>query len=240
MNGLAPLLKLILVLALAFSLSNCANSNQQNTPAATDAAATDAAASTLPTPAGVSSAAGDYRIARQDLLQVTVFQVPDLSGPVQVDGNGYISMPLIGRVEVGGKTVEQAQKEIATRLGKKYLQSPQVSVLVTKGGQRVTVNGAVGHPTVLAVSGKLTLSQAIAEAGGLSDVANSNRVHVARITGEHVKDTVFDLDAIQSGKQPDPSLYGGDIIVAESSDAKVAFKNVKDVLPFTVLFTLLH
>lgn len=233
MKKLVPLL---VVLALVPSLlSGCAN-NGQGIAAATDKT------SALPVAAAANNASpNDYRIGPHDVLQVTVFQVPDLSGPRQVDGTGRISMPLIGEVPVAGKSPDQAGREIAAKLGKTYLQSPQVAVLVTKSGQRVTVSGAVAKPSVLTVSGRLTLSQAIAEAGGLTDVANASRVHVARVEqGQRVHDAVFDLDAIQAGRALDPSLSGGDIVVAESSNAKMAFKTMKDIVPFSILFTPLY
>jgi len=197
--------------------------------------------SSLPQPgAGASdTTAGDYRIAPRDILQVTVFQVPDLNRAVQVNGSGDVVLPLIGSMHVGGKTTDQAQQEIATKLGKSYVRSPQVTVAVTKSGQRVTVNGAVRSPTVLTIDGKLTLSQAITQTGGLSDTGNSDRIHVARSEGPLVKDVIFSMDAIQSGNAPDPSLSGGDIVVVEESNTKVAFKTARDLLPFAILGTFL-
>jgi len=181
----------------------------------------------------------DYRIAPQDTLEVTVFQVPDLSRVVLVNGSGSISYPLIGRVDVGGKTTDQAQQEIAAKLAKSYLRSPQVSVTVKKSGQKVTINGAIGRPSVLTIEGRLTLSQAIAQAGGLSDLGNAERVHVARLEGQTVKDSILNLDAIQAGKEPDPALNGGDIVVVEESNTRIAFKTMKDILPFAAIATIL-
>jgi hypothetical protein len=129
----------------------------------------------------------------------------------------------------------QAQEDIAARYGKSYLQFPQVTLSLVKSGQRVTVNGAVKSPTVLTLEGTLTLSMAIAQSGGLSELGNSSRVHVARPTGQQVEDSVFDLDAIQAGRAPNPVLRGGDIVVVEESGTKVAFKNMRDVLPFAAL-----
>ena len=181
----------------------------------------------------------EYVIAPRDVLQVTVFQVPDLSKSTQVNGNGDVTLPLIGQVHVGGRSVEQAQQDIAEKLGKKYVRAPQVTVLVTKSGQRVTVNGSVKSPNVLTIDGRLTLSQAIAATGGLGELANSNRIQVARVSDELVKDNIFDLDQIQSGAIPDPVLQGGDIVVVEDSSGKVAFKSIKDLLPFAVLAAVL-
>lgn len=182
---------------------------------------------------------GDYRISPRDILDVSVFQVPDLNKTVQVGADGNITLPLIGRTGVRGKTTQQAEQIIASKLSRKYLQSPQVTVSIKQFGQKVTINGSVKTPRVLSADGSLTLSQAIAEAGGLSETANSNRVHIARVVNQHVQDETYDLDAIQSGKSPDPALHAGDIVVAEESGAKVAFKNIKDLLPFAVLATLI-
>ena len=84
----------------------------------------------------------------------------------------------------------------------------------------------------------LTLSQAIADAGGLSDLGNSSRVHVARSRNGHVQDEVYDLDDIQAGRAKDPLLTGGDIVVVESATTKVALKTVSSLLPFAVLAAL--
>jgi len=84
---------------------------------------------------------------------------------------------------------------------------------LVKSGQRVTVNGAVKSPTVLTVDGTLTLSMAIAQTGGLSDLGSSERIHVARTTGQQVEDSVFNLNDIESGRAPNPTLRGGDIVV---------------------------
>lgn len=222
------LLKLVLLAPLVLFLSNC------NAPSTMSNGANQFTASAKP-----NLTSDEYIIAPQDVLQVTVFQVPDLSKSVQVNGNGYVTLPLIGQIHLSGKSVEQAQQEIAEKLGKKYIRSPQVTVLVTKSGQRVTVNGSVKAPAVLTIDGKLTLSQAIAATGGLGELANSNRIHVARVSNEQVKDTIFDLDQIQSGAVADPTLQGGDIVVVEDANSKVVLKNLKDLLPFAVLAAVL-
>jgi len=177
----------------------------------------------------------DYIITSQDILQVTVFQVPDLSRAVRVDGSGFVSLPLIGRVSVRGKTLLQAQEDIAARYSKSYLQSPQVTLSLQRSGQRVTVSGAVKGPTVLDLDTTLTLTMAIARGGGTNEIANPDRVHIARITGDQVDDSVFNLKEIQAGKAPNPTLRGGDIVVVEDSTARLALKEVKDVLPLAAI-----
>src|SRR5262245_633186 len=173
----------------------------------------------------------EYRITPQDVLQVSIFQVPDLNRTVQVDGNGFVSLPLVGGVPVRGKTILQAQNDITARFQKSYLQSPQVTVSLVKSGQRVTVSGAVKTPTVLTLDVPLSLSMAIAQAGGMGETGNPERIHIARTNGEAVDDSIFNLTEIQAGKAPNPMLRGGDIVVVEDSQARLALKNIKDILP---------
>ena len=188
-----------------------------------------------PTAASRVSAGTDYKISSLDILQVAVFQVPDLNRTVRVDEAGFVSLPLVGQVPVRGKTMLQAQEDITARYGKSYLQSPQVSLSLVKSSQRVTVSGAVRSPTVLNLDTPLTLSMAIAQSGGTNDIANPERVHIARITGERVDDSVFDLKEIQAGQAPNPALRGGDIVVVEDSTARLALKEVKDILPLAAI-----
>lgn len=215
----------------AISLANCTGGSSSNFTTATTGV------QSLPEPNGTSAepSSDEYKIAPRDVLQVAVFQVPDLNRTVQVDAKGSLTLPLLGNVKVGGRTLLQAQDEIAAKLSKTYMRSPQVTLSLVKSGQRVTINGAVKNPAVVTIEGKLTLNQAIAQTGGLSELGNSERVHVARVDGEQVKDVIFNLEAIQSGKVPDPTLYGGDIVVVEDSTGKLVFKNLKDLLPFAVI-----
>ena len=75
-------------------------------------------------------------IGPQDKLRIRVFEVKDLSfDDEEVDANGQIQLPLIGKVTAAGKTTMQLQDELAQRLGEKFLQSPQVSVSVAESGQ---------------------------------------------------------------------------------------------------------
>lgn len=233
---------------LAAALTNCTTDGAGTAAVSTSSAAAPAYASAAPSdlPQDAVTAAtqapahaGDYRISARDILEIQVFQVPDLNKTVQVNEDGTITLPLVGKISFAGLTIEQAQNSLADKLKRKYLQSPQVSIFVKQFGQRVTVSGEVKTPKVLAVDGAVTLTQAIANAGGVSDLADSGRIHVARSRGGHVSDTIYNLDDIQAGKKVDPILEGGDIVVAEQSGTRVVLKNVKDLLPFAVLSSIL-
>lgn len=256
MRFLIAALPFALVLGAALPLlSNCTSDATKTSqqPAVTDSSqqsaaadsatatstATSTAASTATALASANSSATDYQLAPRDIVEVAVFQAPDLNKVVQVSEDGNITLPLLGKVPLVGKTTHQAEEILADRLRKKYLQSPQVSVMIKQYGQKITVSGEVKGPRVLAVDGRVTLSQAIAGSGGLTELANTKRVHVARATGPKIDDTVYNYDAIQAGQEPDPVLQGGDLVVAEQSGTQVALKNIKDMLPFAVLASIL-
>jgi len=181
----------------------------------------------------------DYRIGPLDKLNISVFQVKDLTlEGVQVDGSGRISLPLIGSLVASGKTTQELSGEIAGLLRGKFLQSPQVSVWVAEAiSQKVTVDGAVREPGVYAMSGPTTLLQAVAMAKGPDvKLANLTRVAVFRtVNGQRVA-AVFNLKAIRAGKAEDPEIYGNDVIVVEGSAIKAALREAVGALPGLAIF----
>src|SRR5262249_41171387 len=215
-------------------------------PANGETAIARAARTTMPsaavqparTPASINMETGDYRISPQDILQIAVFQIKDLDNAVQVNEDGNIALPLIGKVQLSGKTTYEAEQIIAGKLREKYLQSPQVTVSIKQYGKRITISGEVKTPRVLPDDGNTTLTQAIANAGGLSELADTTRIHIAHSKDQRVQDEIYNLDDIQAGKATDPRLRGGDIVVAEQSGTRVVLKNVKDLLPFAVFASL--
>jgi polysaccharide export outer membrane protein len=198
----------------------------------------DAAQTNKPVMAAAGEQTTEYRISQQDILEISVFQIKDLDSAVQVNQDGSITLPLIGKTQVAGKTTLEAEQIIAGKLRQKYLQSPQVSVAVKTYGRRITLSGEVKSPKVTGDDGATTLSQAIASAGGVSELGNAQRVHIARSKDQHVQDEIFNLDDIQAGKATDPLLKGGDIVVVEQSGVKVALKDVSSLLPFAIFASL--
>lgn len=188
----------------------------------------------LPQGDPVAQAAGRpaYRIGPSDLLEIKVFQVEDLDREVRVDNAGEISLPLIGTVVASGKTIPELQTEIANRYRERYLQHPQVSVLLTESGsQRVTVSGEVEKPGVYPIESELTLVQALATAEGLSEVGDMHNVLVFRtVDGERLFSR-YDIEAIQEGAMTDPVLTGNDVVVVPSSTGRSAWLNFIKLSP---------
>jgi polysaccharide export outer membrane protein len=174
----------------------------------------------------------EYRIGPYDLLEISIFQVTEMSRAVRVNAKGVITLPLIGQVQAGGLTALQLEDAIAGRLSQDLLQDPQVSVFIKEFvSQRVTVEGAVVKAGVYPLSGKTTLIQAIAMASGLDPLADENQVKIFRGRSDGRKELgIHDLEAIRSGKAADPVIMGNDVIIVEKSGSKATIKGITDTL----------
>lgn len=182
----------------------------------------------------------DYLLAPMDVVEVSVFEAPNLSRTAQVSASGHISLPLIKEVKASGKTTDQLQKEIATRLQKDFMQSPQVFVAVKEyNSKRVTVDGAVKQPGIVSLKGEMTLVQVIASAGGLNEMGSPSGVYILRKVDGKKMVARFDLDEIRKGKKEDPVLRAGDIVMVDESGGKVALRGLEKAMRFTGLFSLL-
>ena len=177
-----------------------------------------------------------YLIGTDDLLEVTVFKVPDLTKSVQVADTGIITFPLIGNVEAAGRTTADLERELASKLGSKYLQNPQVSVFVKEyNSQRVLVDGSFAKPGVYPVRGNATLLQYVATSGGLTPNAQSTLVVFRNVDGKQMA-ARFEIEEIRSGKSPDPEIKAGDVIVASSDAFKEGLDKVLRAIPLIGAF----
>jgi polysaccharide export outer membrane protein len=190
-----------------------------------------------PSSGGAYTGVSDYRVGPLDLIEITVFQVPDLSRTVRVNSQGQISLPLIGVVQAGGLTIQQLEAAIGKQLSEKYLQNPQVTAFVKEfTSQRVTLEGSIAKPGIYPLTGRTTLLQAIALGGGLDKLADPRGVVVFRQIGGKKMGAVFDIRGIRSGKDEDPQLYGDDIVVVEQSGSKTAIRSFIESMPVLRVF----
>lgn len=171
----------------------------------------------------------DYRLSALDTIEVSVFQVPDLQRTVQVSASGLVTLPLIGTVTAGGKTVREFQEELTKSYGKRFLQSPQISVFVKEyTSQRVTVEGAVNSPGVYQFTGSATLLQAIALARGITREADPGGVMIFRTIDGQRTGAVFDVNPIRKGTTRDPPILGGDMVVVDQSVARTIWRDIRE------------
>jgi polysaccharide export outer membrane protein len=179
-----------------------------------------------------------YVIGPGDLVEVTVFKVDELLTKERVNESGAITMPLIGRIVIGGLTPEQAAGHIALELGRDHLQNPQVNVLVVEhANMNVTVGGAVKKPGVFPMPGQMTLLQAIAMAEGVTEIAKPSEVAVFRtLPGQATTAYVTDLRKIERGEIPDPILTVNDKVFVPESGSAVLVKNITGAIRGLVYF----
>ncbi|HYS25513.1 MAG TPA: polysaccharide biosynthesis/export family protein [Vicinamibacterales bacterium] len=122
----------------------------------------------LMTAIGASAAAqsSGYAIGAQDVLTISVFDEPSLSGKYAVELDGSLAFPLIGRVKAAGLSLRDFESDIRTRLAAGYFRNPQVSVAIEQyRSQRVFVVGEVKAPGTFALTGDMTLIEVLAKAG---------------------------------------------------------------------------
>lgn len=226
---LAPA-RIMVTLLLVLLLSACASSGGP-------AHAVASGGGELPPPdttsaSGAYEGASDYRVGSQDLLEVSVFGVDDLSKTVRVNSNGQVSLPLVGNVMAGGRTIPELEKDIAAKLSKGYLQNPQVSVFVKEyTSQRVTLEGEVNKPGIYPITGKTSLIQAVAIAGGLTDLADLSGVVLFREVNGKRMAAAYDMSALRTGEVADPQVYGDDVIVIEKNGSKSALREFIKTIP---------
>jgi polysaccharide biosynthesis/export protein len=123
---------------------------------------------------------GDYRIGPKDLLEIKVFEIPELNLDRRVSDTGSISLPLLGDLQVSGMTASQVNQRIESILTAKYVNRANVSVVIKEySNNPVSVVGAVQKPGPLNISGNWYLLQAISAAGGLTQQAG-RKIYVLR------------------------------------------------------------
>lgn len=180
-----------------------------------------------------------YKIGSSDVLDISVFKVPELSKTVQVADTGTINLPLVGEIPAAGRTAQEVERDLTARLGAKYLQNPQVTVYVKEyNSQSVTISGAVIKPGVYPIRSKTSLLQIIAMAQGFNPGSDSTVLVLREGNGKRSA-ARFDVDEIQNGRVQDPTIQSGDVIVAGTSAIKKGFETIMKVLPAAGLFALL-
>lgn len=158
---------------------------------------------------------GEYEIGPEDLLEIHVWKEKDLQREVLVRPDGWLTFPLVGNVSAKGKTAQQLQEEIATRL-RKYIPDPNVSVSVKKvAGYKIFIIGRVNKPGEFVVGRFIDVIQALTLAGGLTPFADDDNIRILR--KEDGKETVimFDYADVKKGRRLEQNimLKSGDVII---------------------------
>lgn len=153
-----------------------------------------------------------------DLLEVRVFQEPDLSGTYRLSSEGTIDFPLCGKVALSGRTSSQAADALTVCLKNGFLRSPQVSVLVREyNSKKVYVFGEVQKPGTFPYDENMSIIQAITIAGGFTKLAAKNNISVTRIIEGQEKKIRVPVEDIGVGREKNFMLQPGDIVFVPES-----------------------
>jgi polysaccharide biosynthesis/export protein len=194
----------------------------------------------LSSAAALAQTAGDYVIGPQDVLTIQVFDQADLGGKYSVETDGTFSFPLIGRVKAGGLTLRSFETELKTKLADGFFRNPQVTVGIEQyRSQRVFVMGEVRQPGPVALTGGMTLIEALARAGSTLPTS-SGEVAIVRaprgargpvLPGQESGSDVFKatIRSLEGGSlEQNIALRDGDTIFVPRAETVYVFGQVKN------------
>ena len=160
---------------------------------------------------------GDYLLVPGDIVHVQVFQEPDLDREVRVSHEGAITLPLIGRVVVHRRTLQQLEQELRELYAHDFLVRPQINATVVKFQIRtVNVLGAVNAPQAVEYPPDKTLNliDAVSRAGGFSRLADRRRVRLTRTAEDgQVSNRVIDADQLLANDNATPCPVQADDVI---------------------------
>jgi polysaccharide export outer membrane protein len=194
-----------------------------------------------------SQSAGDYVIGAQDVLSIAVFDQADLGGKYAVELDGSFTFPLVGRVKAGGLTIRNFEGELKKRLADGFFKNPQVTVAIEQyRSQRVFVTGEVRSPGAYALTGDMTLIEALAKAGSTTPNASEEAVVVRGAKGAEGPMSLdapgekeilrFNLKDLQSGAASvrNIGLRDGDTIYVARAELVYVFGEVKNPASYPI------
>lgn len=132
------------------------------------------------TPPAISD---DYILQPGDLLQLKVFQEPDIDRDVRISREGMVALPMIGQINLRGRNIREAEEIIRERYDRDYLVNPQINLTVLEYARRtVNVLGQVNSPGEIEFPREqgLTLMDAVSRAGGFTRLAERRKVRLTR------------------------------------------------------------
>lgn len=147
--------------------------------------------------------AGEYVLQPLDLLQIRIFQEPEMGREVRISRENTVTLPLVGRVELKNLTISGAESHLRELYDRDYLVNPQVNVVVLEYSRRtVNVLGSVGAPGEIGFPQEegLTLLDAISRAGGFTRLAERRKVKLTRkLDSGKIETFTIDADKLIEG-----------------------------------------
>mgnify|MGYP001825687534 CR=1 FL=1 len=156
-----------------------------------------------------------YTIQPGDMLQISVWNEPDLQNEVLVAPDGGIAFPLVGEMSVIGKSIAELREGIGKRLSR-YISEPIVTVTIREVlGNKIYVIGQVNRPGQFVVNPMVDVMQALSMAGGTTPYASLNNISILRRRGSQQVSIPFKYGDISSGKKLETNivLQSGDVVI---------------------------
>jgi polysaccharide export outer membrane protein len=182
---------------------------------------------------GEGAGASDYRIGANDLLEINIFEAPELNRSLRVSAGGEITMPLLGTVQSAGLTARELEKVLEDRL-RQYMKDPHAGVFVSSiQSHPVSVAGAVKKPGVFQIQGAKSLLEMLSMAEGLADDAGDDvlvmrgaglRVGVSRLSDTPGTDTDRPSTSVEGASAPSASMH--EIASTEKDTVRINLKNL--------------
>ena len=147
----------------------------------------------------------DYTIGPNDVLSIFVWREEELTRDVTVMSDGKISFPLIGNIVAQGKTVAQLRDTITKKL-KYFIDSPEVTVIITNSHQLIYVIGNVNKQSPIQRQANMTVLQALSTAGGFSEWADQKNIIIIRREGGKEIQLPFNYKEVVSGKKVEQNI----------------------------------
>ncbi|CAN5783979.1 hypothetical protein BH24ACI4_BH24ACI4_18080 [soil metagenome] len=197
--------------ALVLSVSLVLGSGSAAWAQAPAAPAQPVAPSAAAAPAADTS---DYRLITGDKLRIEVYKDPQLSQSLEIRPDGKITLPLLGDVPAAGSTPRELAATLTERL-REFVTTPVVTVIVAEATPpMVYVMGEVNTPGAQPVRGPVTVLQALAQAGGFREFANTKKIRILRKNANGTIDSInFNYrDAVGRAERP-VLLQPGDTVI---------------------------
>ena len=166
-------------------------------------------------PEAGAAAPAEYVIGSDDVLHISVWKEPELSGQVAVRPDGKVSLALLNDIQAAGKTPTKLAADISEQL-KQYVTDPRVTVtVVAMTSRRIFLMGQVGRAGAFPMLPNMTLMQALASAGGFSQLAHVKKMYMLRTENGKQTRMPINYKALISGTSPELNivLKPGDTIV---------------------------
>lgn len=161
------------------------------------------------------SSSESYQVQPGDMLEISVWREESLNKEILVRPDGLFSFPLVGEINVVGKTIDQVREELVSKL-EKYIPEPEVNVALARiVGNKVYVIGKVANPGAFILNHNLDVMQALSVAGGTTTFAGLNKIKILRRKDGKQISIPFRYAEVEKGQNLEQNiiLEQGDVVV---------------------------